>query len=765
MVAPISRVNTVAFIGNHLPRNCGIATFTTDIAESVAALGKNVSVVAMDNPGSSYDYPEPVRLSIGEEEFAQYEAVARFLNERQIDVVSLQHEFGIFGGPAGRHILRTLWHLDMPIITTLHTVVDEPSEAERQVMEEITEVSDRIVVMSDRATQMLQDIYCVPSDCIEMIHHGTPDRPFIDPSYYKQRFEAADRTLILSFGLLSPGKGVECMIEALAGITEEHPDVLYTVLGKTHPNLVAAEGEAYRESLIDLADDIGVAEHVRFEDRFVELDELCEHLCAADLYVTTYTGRKQITSGTLAYAMAMGKPIVSTPYWYAEEMLADGRGALVPFGDARATAETVCRLLSDGVERHEMRRRAYEYSRQMVWPRVAREYIGVFEQARDARRRSPRPVRPSASGRVAADAINLTHMHRMTDDTGIFQHAFHSVPDRDHGYCTDDVARALVVAASHDGADEDLCDIYMAFLRHAWDPGSGRFRNFMGWDRRWLPDGASEDSHGRALWALGIYAGVTRREAMRVAAAEIFERALEPALEFQSPRAVAYSATGCTRYLDDVDRDLRVERGLRQMIEHLLFRCDEGFRDDWPWLESEVTYDNGRIPEALLRAGVSLGEHAPIEYGLVLLEWLLELQTSDDGTLAPVGSDGWCGIGEEPARFDQQPLEAAALSSACLAAHDATGETQWLRHTLRCSGWFLGDNALGAFIYDADTGACKDGLRPDGVNRNEGAESTVSALLALLDREEALKRMQPRLDLDVDESMGIKSGRLVIDSG
>lgn len=748
-VTASTSVNTVAFIGNHLPRPCGIATFTTDLAGAVADTGRDVTVVAMDDPGSEYNYPEPVRLSIARDDPAQYAHAARFLNERQIDVVSLQHEYGIFGGSAGRHILRMLWDLDMPIVTTLHTVLDEPSEPERRVMEEICEVSDRLVVMSRRAVQMLQDIYGVPADAVRMIHHGTPDVPFIDPSYYKEQFGVAGRTLILSFGLLSPGKGVECMIEALPEILARHPDVLYMVVGKTHPRLVASDGEAYRTSLIERAEELGVEAHLRFENRFVDLDDLCSYLCAADLYTTTYLSRRQITSGTLAYAMATGNAVVSTPYWYAEEMLADGRGVLVPFRDPTATARAINRLLDDDVERHAIRRRAYEYSRQMIWPRVAEQYVRLFEEARAGRCLRPRTMRPISSGRVASDQINLAHLRRMTDDTGILQHAYHSVPDRNHGYCTDDVARALVAAASCNGQAGDLCSTYMSFLRHAYCEETRRFRNFMTYDRRWLEEQGSEDSHGRALWALGTFAGLTDDDAMRVAASEMFERALEPLSEFTSPRALAYSALGCANYLENVCRDLRVARALRNMIDRLKHRCSEGCREYWPWLESCVTYDNARIPEALIRGGMYLDDDAATAAGLQMLDWLLDVQTTEDQVLAPVGSDGWFEAGSQPARFDQQPLEACALSSACLAAHDATGERRWLEHALRCGGWFVGENALGAFLYDADTGACRDGLRADGVNRNQGAESTVSALLAMLDREEVLRRMQPRLDLQV----------------
>ena len=747
---PTPSINTVAFIGNHLPRACGIATFTTDVARSVADAGTNVTVVAMNDPGAEYDYPEPVRCAVAQDSVADYEDVARFLNERQIDIACLQHEYGIFGGNAGSHILRTLWNLDMPIVTTLHTALDTPSDHQRRVLEEIAEASDRLIVMSERAIRMLQDIHGIPTHKIEMVHHGTPDVPFMDPSYYKDGFGAAGKTLILTFGLLSPGKGLEHMIQALPEVVASHPDVLYMVLGKTHPHLVASSGEGYRNSLKKLADELGVEDHVRFVDRFVDLDELCCYLSAADLYVTPYTNPRQITSGTLAYAMATGNAIVSTPYWYAEEMLADGRGVLIPFEDSEAAAGAINELLADDVRRHAMRRLAYDFSRNMVWPRVAQDYLRVLESARAERRQRPRTMRPITSSRTAADQINLSHLRRITDSTGVLQHAFHCVADRDHGYCTDDVSRALVVAASCNGTADDLTSVYIGFLRHAYDDITRRFRNFMTYDRRWIEEEPSEDSHGRAMWALGTFAGLTPHDSMRVAASEMFERALEPALRFRSPRAVSFTVIGCANYLKNVSRDLRVERGLRAMIDLLKFRCNEGFRKDWPWLESQLTYDNGRIPEALIRGGQYTDDVEALTRGLRMLDWLLKVQVTPDGHLAPVGSDGWFEAGSEPARFDQQPLEACALASACLAAHSATGEARWLRETLRGCGWFLGVNALGTFLYDSDTGACHDGLRADGVNRNQGAESTICALMAMLDREEAFRRMQPRLDLKVD---------------
>ncbi len=735
-------LETIALIGNHLPRQCGIATFTTDLAEAVAAESEsNVMVVAMNERPDGYLYPERVRFEVAQNKPSDYELAANVLNMRHVDVACLQHEYGIFGGANGSYILKLLRELRMPLVTTLHTVLREPLEGQKQVLTEIIKLSDRVVVMSERAVEFLVDIYGAPREKVEFIHHGIPDMPFVDPNYYKDQFGAEGRKVILTFGLLSPGKGIEYMIRALPTIAQKHPDVLYIVLGATHPNVKRKYGEEYRLGLQRLAEKLDVKQHVVFHNRFANLTELCEFLGAADIYVTPYLNEAQIVSGTLAYALGAGKAAVSTPYWYAQEMLADGRGRLVPFRDSDALAAEIVDLLDNEVERHAMRKRAYDFCRQMVWSEVARRYLETFSDAKAERRRHPRPIFRIATIEhygPEAPEVNLSHLQVLTDDTGILQHSKFSVPDRREGYCTDDVARALiaVLMAQPFVSDEDVIDQlasrYLAFLGHAFDYERLRFRNFMSYDRRWLEDVGSEDSHGRALWALGTVTELARDEDHIYFASDLFHNALPPAAEFRSPRAVALSVLGANAYLSQFSGETEVKRLLQEMAEWLHDQFLQTMTDEWPWLEDCVTYANAHLPHALMRAGALLGDDEMVTTGLTVLRWLVDVQTTPQGHIAPIGSNGWYPRGKRPARFDQQPIEVSTLMLACMAAYDITGDDQWAETARCCFEWFMGRNDLGVALYDYATGGCRDALHPERVNLNQGAESTIACIMSML---------------------------------
>lgn len=735
-------LNTVTFVGNYLPRRCGIATFTTDLCEAVAreAPWVRCSAVVMNDVPEGYRYPDRVRFEVAQNRIADYRLVADFLNMNHVDIVCLQHEYGIFGGPAGSHLLVMLAELRMPVITTLHTVLKDPGDNERRVLLRLAEYSDRLVVMSERAVEFLQDLYAVPHEKIALLPHGIPDVPFIDPNYYKDQFGVEGRKVVLTFGLLSPGKGIENMIEALPEVVQRHPDIAYLVLGATHPAVKRESGEQYRLGLQRRAQQLGVAEHVIFHNRFVELEELCEFLGAADVYVTPYLNEAQITSGTLAYALGTGNAVVSTPYWYAQEMLADGRGTLVPFGDTQALAEAVNGYFDDEVHRHATRKRAYEYTRNMVWKAVARQYLDLFAQCREERRRKPRRAvraRPVRHTERDLPDLNLTHLRLLTDDTGILQHAHFTVPDRRHGYCCDDNARALIVALMarqllpEDGQLDLLSARYLTFLEYAFNEDTGRFRNFMTYDRRWLEEEGSEDCHARSLWGLGYAVALSNKPGQTALALTLFDRAL-PALEtFRSPRAWAFALVGIHAYLRRFSGDSEVRR-IRELLAarlHAQFR-DNG-TDDWPWLEDVVAYANGKLPQALLLSGQWLQRGDMVDTGLQALEWLLRIQTASEGHFSPIGATGWYHRGGPRARFDQQPVEAEAMVEACIEAHHVTGEERWLEEAHRCFQWFLGRNDLGLPLYDDSTGGCRDGLQPERANQNEGAESTLAWLQSL----------------------------------
>ncbi|HEV8444749.1 MAG TPA: glycosyltransferase family 4 protein, partial [Steroidobacteraceae bacterium] len=543
-MTPLRRL---AFIGNSLPRRCGIATFTTDLQQVVARARPDLTtvIVAMSDNGQTYDYPPSVGLQINDQNLDDYVRAAEILNAEHFDAICLQHEFGIFGGEAGSHINALLSRLTAPIVTTLHTVLAEPNHTQRAVFEQLATVSTRLVVMAEKAREILRSTYAVPAHKIEVIPHGIPDVPFSEPGAAKAKLGFARKTVLLTFGLLSPSKGIEVMIDAMPAILKRRPDAVYVVLGATHPNLVRHEGEAYRERLMTRARELGIEDHVVFLNQFVDRPTLLDFIAMCDLYITPYLHEAQMTSGTLAYSFGLGKVVVSTPYWHARELLADGHGVLVPFGDATALGDQVTRLLGDDVRRHAMRKRAYADSRAMTWERVAHRYLEAFEEARRAH---PAPLvsAPPSDGApleiAPAPQVQLDHLLGMCDDTGLFQHAIRSVPDRSHGYCVDDNARGLLLACALNAPGEQrlpetLTSRLAAFVQHAWNPDTRRFRNFMSFDRRWLEATGSEDSHGRTLWALGECARGDIRWSRRRWAAALFCEALPAVEQFHSPRA------------------------------------------------------------------------------------------------------------------------------------------------------------------------------------------------------------------------------------
>jgi glycosyltransferase involved in cell wall biosynthesis len=729
-----------AFIGNSLPRRCGIATFTTDLRQAVADAGTvETAVVAMTDHGHSYDYPPAVTFEIDDGTLDDYVAAADYLNDRGFDVVSLQHEFGIFGGEAGSHIIALLARLDMPVVTTLHTVLAEPSEAQRRVLDRIIDLSARIVVMAEKGRELLRTIYRVPADKIDVIPHGIPDFDFVDPEPVKEKLGFAGRTVILTFGLLSPNKGIEVMIDAMPEILESRPDAVYVVLGATHPNLVREQGEAYRDSLKARARDLGIADRVVFCDQFVDRDTLLDYIAMCDLYVTPYLNEAQMTSGTLAYSFGLGKAVVSTPYWHANELLADGRGILVPFGDAGATGAAIGALLTDDARREAMRKRAYAGSRAMTWPSTAARYLAAFGAARKPDRLTLVPphgseVRPVTH--MAPPAVQLAHLFAMCDDTGLFQHAVHSVPDRNHGYCVDDNARALLVACALAKSGEQrlpdaLTARFAAFIQHAWNPDNRKFRNFMSFDRRWLEEHGSEDSHGRTLWALGEASTSDPSPSRRSWAASLFIAALPTIEAFGSPRAWAFALLGLAPYCAAFPRDPIARRHRDLLAERLMSLFSKTATADWLWFENGLAYDNARLPEALIVSGMASGNSLHVATGLDALRWLTAVQTAPSGCFRPVGSESFGDQRKPPLAFDQQPLEATATISACLAAWRAEGAQSWIAEARRAFAWFLGDNDLRISLVDPETGSCRDGLHPDRANENRGGESVVSYLISL----------------------------------
>jgi glycosyltransferase involved in cell wall biosynthesis len=736
----------VAIIGNYLPRKCGIATFTADLCDAIHAEYDATELLALpvnDTP-EGYSYPARVRFELSQDELASYRQAADFLNFSNIDLVCLQHEYGIFGGSAGAHILELLRRLHMPVVTTLHTVLREPDADQHMVMEEIVALSDRLIVMSRQSAEILQEVFRVPTAKIDLIPHGIPSLAFTDPTFHKDAFGTEGKDVLLTFGLLSPNKGLENVIKALPAILSRHSNVVYMISGVTHPHVLRQEGDRYRQYLQKLARDLGVEDQVIFRNCFVSPEELVELVGAADIYITPYKNKGQVVSGTLAYALSAGKAIISTPYLHAMELLDEGRGVLVPFDDPQAIAEKTMDLLDNGTARHAMRKRAYLYTRDMMWDRVAQQYMGSFERVYNERLRNPRATFSAQNTEKALDrlpVVKLDHLYRMTDHTGIVEHAVFTVPNYPEGYSTDDNARALIVAVLLEEfggvaprASLDLASRYLAFLWLAFDPSSRRFRNCLSYERHWQEPVGSEDSHGRALWGLGTVLGRTKDAGLRGAAGRLFELAVPAAAEFKSPRACAFALLGLLEYLESFSGDRAALNAADSLAGRLIESYCAHSSTDWKWFENGLAYSNARLPQTLLRAGTRSANESMVSAGLEALDWLATVQHCEiKGHFVPIGSHGFYSKKTEKARFDQQPVEACAAVSAFLEAYRVTGKGRWRKEAWTAFNWFLGDNDLQIALYDPSTGGCRDGLHPDRANENQGAESTLSFLMALLE--------------------------------
>ena len=712
------------------------------MCEAIAEQYRNTTCIALpiNDVATGYAYPTRVRFELTEKDIDSYLRASDFLNINNVDLVCLQFEYGIFGGKAGSHILALLRGLRMPIVTTLHTILKTPDPDQRRVLEEVAALSDRLVVMSERGSEFLHDIYNVSLEKIDIIPHGIPDVPFVDPSFNKDLFGVEGKIVLLSFGLLSSNKGIETVISALPDIVARYPDIVYIIVGATHPHVIQHEGETYRLSLQWLAQQKGVESNVIFYNRFVSLEELIEFISAADIYITPYHNEAQIASGTLAYTLGAGKAVISTPYWYAQEILSEGRGVLVPFRDPAAIAEQVINLLDNEAERHAMRKRAYMFGRAMIWSEVAKRYMASFERARAERRHYISPgVTAKALDKYPGELppLKLNHLQNMTDKTGMLQHALFIVPNYSHGYTTDDNARALLVSILLDELgnieSSGLASRYLAFLGFAFNTQTKRFRNVMDYQRNWLEDNGSDDSHGRALWALGTVLNHSSTHAFNSMAAWLFEQTLPAILQTTSPRAWAFALIGIYEYSQKFAGDRRAGQVRDELAGRLLTLYQSNRTDEWRWYEKELSYCNAALPHALLTCGRSIPNAVMTDAGLESLKWLADLQRASDGHFVPIGSNGFYQLGGVRARFDQQPIEAQAMVSACLEAFRITKDKIWHKEARRAFEWFLGRNDLNLPIYDPTTGGCRDGLHSDRVNENQGAESTLAFLQSLLE--------------------------------
>jgi glycosyltransferase involved in cell wall biosynthesis len=735
---PLSRVprpiSRIALIGNYLPRRCGIATFTTDIHRAFQARFPKVQmdVWAMNDGTADYVYPSSVKGTINQDDPMAYRLAAAEISASDADMVWIQHEFGIFGGDAGAHILKLIERLVIPVAVTLHTVLSDPLPAQRRVMKALIEKCDTLIVMADAARQILINAYDAKPAQIKVIPHGVPDRPFAPTGPMKDRFGWSGRTIILTFGLLSPGKGIETIIAAMPKVISRIPHALYVIVGATHPHCLSQDGEQYREQLKALASDLGVTENICWIDGFCETEMLLDYLSAADVYATPYLNPAQVTSGTLAYAIGLGKPVISTPYIHAAELLGNGHGRLVNFGDSAGFADAIIGLLEDEVGLMDLRKRTYAMGRTMVWPRLAEAAMTRFEEQSQLPGVQVQPIRP----RKIPKNLPFVAIARQSDATGILQHSKYSVPDRRHGYCIDDNARALILTCLDRSIDPQIRDhwiaVYAAFVDHAWNPDAGRFRNFMGFDRQWLEECGSNDSNGRAIWALGIAAANAPSVGVQDWARSLFGDAIDHLAGIDSPRAKAFKILGSVAIQNALPDHPTLLSFINDWGDMLMRIYHDIKREDWHWFEPVLAYDNARLPEALIRAGMLLRCDDFVALGVEALEWLSLIQTCPSGHFSAIGSDSFSRPFADPLPHDQQPLEAAAMVDACDAAFVATGNPAWQARAINAYHWFLGKNDNGLAIGDDKSGGCFDALTPTGVNLNQGAESLLAFHLATL---------------------------------
>ena len=728
----------VAFVSSFLPRRCGIATFCNDLITSIAGCPKasfEPLVVAMVT-SHEHQYSKPVKFEIRKNVKNDYICAADYLNFSHLDLISVQHEFGLYGGEAGNYLNLLLKRVDAPVITTLHTVLADPNPAYRQSAIDVCALSHKVIVMNERGVDMLRQIYDVDADKILLIPHGIPDLPFVDSSYYKHKFGIGGRKTILTFGLLSRNKGIEHMLKALPAIVETDPSVLYIILGATHPDILQHDGEAYRFELQRIVEELGLQDNVLFYNQFVSDERLHNFLCAADIYATPYQNREQLTSGTLAFAVGAGKAVVSTPYWAAEELLSDGRGKLIAFNKPKELSEAIIELLRDPAAFSRLRRRAYDYGRTITWLTVGQRYWELFRQ---------KPLLAATLTKTflqKAERMSLTevpepsldHLKTLTDDTGLIQHAKFMLPDRNHGYCTDDNARAVVTMAKYytqySGPESlKLFSTYLSFICHA-QKQDGTFRNFMGYDRKWIEPEPAHDSLGRALWAFGSVIDNPPLPELVPLIKDFFDRSV-PHVSTQSPRGKAYAIFGMRHYLSQFPGASDIKRQMDVSAEFLVSLYKNNARKDWQWFENILCYDNAVLPHALFEAYRAMGNESYLEVATKTCDVLLENTFTGDH-FSFIGNDGWYTRDGQKAKFDQQPIEAVSTVMLCRGAYEATDNPNYLKLQKKAFDWFLGDNDLSLPLYDFRTKGCADALQKNSVNLNQGAESMLSFLLALL---------------------------------
>lgn len=729
----------IAFIGTYPPRECGIATFTQNLASSMIIQNKEggnqnqVMVIAMDDKEESYSYPKEVQLKIRQEQQGDYLEAARFINLSGADVCILQHEFGIFGGQNGVYILPLLHKLEIPFIVTLHTILKTPSYNEKAVLTEICKMAAKIVVMTNKAIEFLTGIYGVPIEKIELIEHGVPDLKF-EHALVKKQFKLESKNVLLTFGFISRNKGIETVISALPAVVEKFPDTVYIILGKTHPGVIRHAGEEYRIFLLRLVKKLNLEKNVLFLNEFIDQDELFQYLYASDIYITPYLNEAQITSGTLSYAIGAGAAVISTPYWHAEELLSNGRGCIFNFNDSEALSGILINLLENPDQLKELRNKAYEYGQQLTWPRAGNKYQALIsetlkEQATQSNKKE------SIIDPLLLPPFLLDHVKRMTDDTGIIQHAKFGIPNLKEGYCLDDNARALLMVLIAYKQMKlpltlDLLPIYLSYI-HYMQNEDGSFRNFLSFRRDFLDEKGSEDSFGRAIWSLGYLLGNSPNDAYFQSGKQIFFDAVPNFEHLHSIRSIANTIIGTSHYLQNNQQDERIREILKLMCSKLVKQYKQNRKENWHWFEDMLAYDNAILPLSLLHAAAILNDEDMLSTAIESMQFLTD-NTLKNGALSLIGNEQWYTRNGESSMYAQQPLDAQAMVLMYHQAYKVTKDKTYLNKLYASFMWFLGENDMRMSLYDFETKGCCDGLESYGVNRNQGAESTLAYLISHL---------------------------------
>ncbi len=728
----------IAFIATYPPRECGIGTFTRNLFNSVTACQDDGTqnlgmVVAMNDTDEAYDYPPEVKFSIRQEQQGDYIEAAKVINFSGADICIMEHEYGIYGGQNGVYILPLLHRLEVPLIVTLHTVLKTPSYNEKAILTEICKMAEKVVVMSNKAVEFLTTIYNVPESKISLIEHGVPDLNFNQVAT-KKEFHLENKKVLLTFGFISRNKGIETVIKALPELVQKYPDVIYIILGKTHPAVLRHSGEEYRIFLLRLVKNLKLEKHVLFLNEFINQNELFKYLYASDIYITPYLNEAQITSGTLSYAVGTGAAVISTPYWHAEELLSDGRGRLFNFNDSNGLATILMELLDNPSAMNELRTKAYEYGREITWPRIGGRYCELAASVLTEHVARP-PKKESLFDPQLLPPFSLDHIRRMTDDTGIIQHAKFGIPNLKEGYCLDDNARALLMVLMANKQKKhplalSLSPIYLSYI-HYMQNDDGTFKNFLSFNRNFLDEVGSEDSFGRAIWSLGYLIGNAPNDAYYQSGKEIFFDAAPNFEKLKSIRSIANTMIGVSYYLRANPSDEGMIERFRKMAAILVDEYTKCRTEKWHWFESLLAYDNGMLPLSLLHASSILNDERVTEVAMESMHFLADI-TMKQGYLSIVGNERWYFRDGEQSMFAQQPLDALAMVLMFHQAYELTKKKEYLTHLYTCFMWFLGENDLRMSLYDFETKGCCDGLESYGVNRNQGAESTLAYLISHL---------------------------------